>query len=330
MRDIFFYCCGVAENEGRFTPKRFTDKQFDALGELSEMYERFGRCSAGVVMKFITASEVISFKYRVSGFYTSVGSFDVYENGVLYENITFEPVEAERTFSYDRQTKGKALIEIYLPSNACTEIWDFEAGEYIAAEPEEIKIMFYGDSITQCAYMHSSSLTFASLTGRIKSMGYINRGVGSLYYDASTLDEKDTVKPEYIFVEFGANDVVMRKNKQVVYEDGKVCYYGDDDLPRLRGKINAYLSKLRSIYPEAKVLVMSMLWNKAGGPNLSRAFYERYREEIRLSALSNDCDYVDGRNIIPHLDDCLVPTDRVHLTRLGAAMAAISLSRYID
>lgn len=46
---------------------------------------------------------------------------------------------------------------------------------------------------------------------------YINRGIGSLFYDASYLDDSEGLKPWKVFVEFRGNDLVKHdENNDVV------------------------------------------------------------------------------------------------------------------
>lgn len=325
---LFHGVTDIKYENGRYTPVRFTDKQLKSLAKLDPVYEKFARSSAGVVLKFYTKKDIISFEFEAKIFYTKTGSFDVYENGVLTKSFSLAETDSTGKIEYCKENEGESLIEIYLPNNAGVALWNFDLGEYRTAEEKDTKVMFCGDSITQCAYITTSSLTFANIASRIADAECLNRGVGSLYFDETTLDEDDTADPDIIFVEFGANDVVKRENGKVVFDNDKVVYRCEDDLPEMAETIEKYLKKLKCIYPNAKINVISMLWNMVEAELLDPVFYEKYREDMKIITEKLGLCYIDGRTVIPHLRECLA-ADKIHLSQLGAAMAAQKIYKYI-
>lgn len=325
---LFHGVTNIYVENDRYTPLRFTDKQFKALEKLDPVFEKFARSSAGISLKFYTEKDIIFFEYEASIFYTKTGSFDVYENGVFTKSYSLVEGDSTGKIEYRKENEGESLIEIYLPNNAGTTLWNFELGDYRIVEEKDKKVMFCGDSITQCAYVSTSSLTFANIASRLADVESLNRGVGSLYFNETTLDEDDMTDPDVIFVEFGANDVVKRENGKVVFDGDKVVYRCEDDLPEMAEEIEKYLRKMMHIYPNAKINVISMLWNMVEAELLDPVFYEKYRAEMKRITEKFGLCYIDGRTLIPHLSECLVG-DKIHLSQLGASMAAHTIYKYI-
>lgn len=325
MKEFFHGAYDVVRRDGAWIPTRFTASQLLSLEALHPMYERFGRCAAGVSLAFTASAPEIDFSWTLSGMYTRTGGFDVYENGVLVHTEPLPPEPASGRFTYRKESPGDTLLEIFLPAYAECALSEPSFGD---AKPvlEDGKpfFLFYGDSITQSAYTLTTSLAFPTMVSRMAGARYLNRGVGSLYFDESTLDPDDTCRPDAIFVEYGANDLVRRENREVVYIDGQPQFYGMSDLPRLLAKADAYLTKLRAIYPYAKVYVLSTPWAANPGPEERRAVQESYREGLRALAAKHAVRYIDGRTLTPHLPSCRAE-DGLHLNALGGVMAAQSL-----
>ncbi|MEA4822672.1 MAG: SGNH/GDSL hydrolase family protein [Clostridiaceae bacterium] len=325
MKEFFHGAYDVVHRDGAWIPTRFTTSQLSSLEALHLMYERFGRCAAGVSLALITSALEIGFSWTLSGLYTRTGGFDVYENGVLVHTEPLPPEPASGRFTYRKESPGDTLLEIFLPAYAACALSVPSFGD---AKPlsEDGKpfYLFYGDSITQSAYTPTPSLSFPTLVSRMAGARYINRGIGSLYFDESTLDPDDTCRPDVIFVEYGANDLVRRENREVVYIDGQPQYYGMSDLPHLLGRADAYMAKLRAIYPYAKVYVLSTPWAANPVPEERHTVRESYREGIRaLTAMHTFC-YIDGRTLTPHLPSCRAE-DGLHFNALGGVTAAQSL-----
>ncbi|NMA08282.1 MAG: SGNH/GDSL hydrolase family protein [Clostridiales bacterium] len=325
-RDIFQNVYRVIEQDGTFTPTRFTNRQLAALGALHPNYERFGRCAAGVSLAFYTSSPEVSFDLTTDGFYTRFTGVDFYENGVLMHNLTLPEEPAVTRVSYEKRTAGETLLEIYLPSNARVTLTNLSLGDFRPVDRTRLPlILYYGDSLTQSAYTPTPSLAFPSILARETDTRFVNRGIGSLYFDASTLDPDDGLQPKVVFAEFGGNDLVRRVNHQVVYRDGVAEYYTPAEVPALIDRAEAYLTKLRKIYSGAVIIPITLVWCYTTSP---RADIETVRAEYytQQTALCRRMgfDFIDGSTVIPHLPQFRVE-DGTHFNALGAYAVAASL-----
>lgn len=331
MQKLFQHVLDVYVENGIYCPRRFTEKQTAALTALNPQFGVNARCSTGVSLKCYTAADAVSFSYSLSYSNNHVGGFDVYENGVLFHNELLSGEDtAEARFIYRKETAGEILLEIVLPGGAEAKLWDIDFGAWRAYDvSREPLVLWYGDSITQATGVTTPSLTFAALASRMAEANYINRGIGSLFYDASVLDEDDPVSPDIIMVEFGSNDLVKRgSDKKIVYIDGEAQYCTENDVPELMEYAREYLEKLKSIYPKAKICVMSMLWEyqtEGDSPLRAAAAYHLALEKL-VKELS--LTFIHGLTVMPHLKQCCL-SDRIHLSVIGCMAAAQSLVRYL-
>jgi len=331
LKALFHNVYDVKEENGRFTPVRFTDKAIAALYDLHAIYGAQSHAATGVSVAFCTDADEISFSYEYFPTSLRPSGMDVYENGVMTANIPLPGNECTDVLRYRKETAGTVRIEIFLPNNAKMTLWDFALGSFCFAEPAgENTILFLGDSITQSAYTATPSLSFASLASRTVGAKYINRGIGSLFYAASTLDESDKVKPDLIFCEFGANDFVCRDEKRdVVYENGAAKLYGVDAVPLLIKNAREYLEKLVQIYPDAKICVLSLPWD---GRPYQEAFLEAkkvYNKELFALTKALTIDFLDCLSLTPNHANSHVE-DLIHLNELGGVMAAQGLVKYLN
>ena len=326
MKELFHNACDVICRDGRWTPSRFTPAQLAALDRLHEMYGRLGRCTTGITLKFRTSAEEISFAYELGGFYTSTGGFDVYENDVLCANFPLPSKPYADVFTYRKQSAGETLLEIALPYHAQCTLWDFDLGDYKHVEPASGPfLLFYGDSITQSAYTTTPSVSFPRLLSRLCGGRYLNRGVGSLYFDESTLDPADPCRPDIVFVEFGANDMVKRDaSNNVVFTDGKAEFYTAEKLPWLLSRADAYLAKAAAVYPSARICCMTVLWTTNEAPQWRLDMQEAFRAGVEEICRARHMTCIDGRTLTPHLAQCYAD-DGTHLNALGGALAAQNL-----
>ncbi len=331
IQKLFHHVLDVVQEDGRYRPRRFTQRQTEALAALDPWFGQTSHTASGVSLKCYTAAEAVSFAYSLTYATQRVSGFDVYENGLL---VHHEPLPladmAAAQFVYHKETAGEILLEIVLPSAAQVQLWDLDFGAWRPYDPAgKPLVLWYGDSLTQSTSVANPSLTFASLSSRLAEVEYVNRGIGSLYYEPSVLDEKDPLCPAVILVELGCNDLVKHDaDKRVVYVDGQAQYCGEEDVPALMNTARAYLEKLRRIYPGAKIFVLSPLWTCEDLDESCLRANAAYRLAIEKLTLELGLGFIDGSTLMPHLPQCCVE-DKVHLSLVGSLATAQSLVPYL-
>jgi len=331
MHALFHHNMDVVVENGRYRPRRFTEKQTEALGVLNEWFGRNSRSATGIALKCYTDADTVSFSYKSTFQCTATGGFDIYENGILVKNESIGSENNENGFfSYSKETAGEILLEIVCPSSVELELWNIDFGNWRPYDASGDKLVLWlGDSITQATAVTTPSLNFPAYASRLANMNYVNRGIGSLFYDETTLDENDPLDPDIIMVEFGANDLVMHgPDKQLVFVDGEVQFWSKDDVPMLMGTARAYLEKLKKIFPKAKIYVMSMLWACQDWSELRIEANKAYHPALEALVKELGLRFIPGLDLMPHLEMCCI-ADRIHLSTVGCMAAAQSLAKYL-
>lgn len=329
MKALFHHACRVEEEGGKYRPYRFTEAQLSALGKILPAFEKNGRCAAGISLKFETEAEEIAFSYEYTVFYTQTGGFDVYENGVLVESLALPQHSENGRFCYRKRAAGRVAFEIYLPANAEMTLWDFALGAWAPIAPQKKQILFYGDSLTQSAYTTTPSLSFVPLCARMLDADHLNRGIGSLFYDASYLVAEE-IDADTVFVQFGGNDLIARTaSNKVVMAGGEIQYRGEDEVPRLAENARAYLAKLRELFPRARLFVSTRIPHCEVLEGERKRANDAFNRAIRTVAKELGYCLVEGDSLLPHTANCRVE-DGAHLNALGGAMMALELAKKLQ
>lgn len=329
MKKLFHHVTDVLCDNGVYHPIRFTQAQSEALQKIRQAFGDAARCATGVSLCFYTDAPEISFSYRMSCCNGRVNGFDVYENDTLRASLPVDSGETEGVFRYEKQSAGETKMEIFLPSNMEMFLWDLQLGNCRAAEPTGKVTLFYGDSLTQSLYIENPSFSFVSLLSNMESFDYVNRGIGSLYYEDAWLDEKDLVKPDEVFIMYGPNDLVKHDAAgNVVYRDSEAVYCTEEDIPGLIQKADSFLTKTKKIYPEAKLHVITCVYIAAEMDRSRSETQAAYNRALTALCAERGLHCIDGDLLVPHIPDCRV-ADKIHFNELGNTMVAMALSKFL-
>lgn len=330
IQDIFSHASEVKTDGERYIPMRFTQKALKKLGKIQPMFRDTASCSAGISLKFYTDAEEVSFDYKYDILYTRSGGLDIYENGIMSKTINLPMESCIGKFTYTKESDAETLIEIFLPSNGQFALWNFQLGNYRPAPDKGKKlVLYYGDSLTHSAYITQGSLSWVCCVSRMTGTDYINRGIGSLFYDMSYLDDQENLDPYRVFVQFGGNDLVKHdEENKVVFIDGEPQFCDCKDIPKLEQNARKYLAKLKEIYPEAEVFVISKI---SGLDPISeeRLEVERmYNKVLENVAFDLRINFIDSRTIITPTDGYYV-ADNIHYNIEGNAAFAEGILPYM-
>ncbi len=319
---LFHHACTVEKTDGVWIPRRFSREQIDRLTEFSQFYGDAARCAAGISLRFVTDAREISFRYRYTVLYTKFGGFDVYENGQLRKNIPLPEESATGIFTYRRETAGTvgtAELEIFLPANAELALYDVSLGNFSVCPPtDEPRVLFYGDSLTQSAYTQTPSLSFPTVASRLSGCDYINRGIGSLFYNETYLIDADTQSPDTVVVFLGGNDLVCHdENNRARIVDGRAVWHTVDDIPMLIEKAERYLEKMRMLYPLARIIVITSPVDEKADNGDRGITAQTYASALCSLVRNMGLTLVRGNALCPQEQDCYV-SDGVHFNARGA------------
>lgn len=301
-------CCGIYRIGGRTGFSRFTAEQLRYYTERSADDFVRSHSPAGIYLECTTDAPEIAFTYRVykeKGFYRTQSGFDIWENGVLTAGFSLDLTGNETEIRYTRQQKTPSVIRITFPNGVIVLPDHFTLGNAVPTEQKPEKILFYGDSLTQSAYMANPSLSWhVPLCRWMDAEGY-NRGIGSMIYDAASLPTDTDSIPETIFVEYGGNDL-----------------YRIPDTDKALAQAEAYLQKLHRLYPQAKTYVITPdLGPRIGGTAEKWAREDGYCASLTGIARSFGMIPLSGRELIPPMP-VLYFEDMTHFNEGGSAVFA--------
>lgn len=288
MRDfqnIFHNCLDVLVENNTYFPIRFTDKlfQFYKSTGVAQFPERAVQ-TAGITLEFYTTQEEISFTFFFTCFARNWITFDVYENDVFMETLHFDDRILESRFCYKKRSSGECKIVIYMPATADTHFKDFDLGNYRPVEAPSTKYLALGCSITQGMEAVSPSITYANIVKHHFDAQILNLGIGGFIYDPDSLDENLPYNPDIITVAYGTNDTAS-----------------DSSVEEITTKTSMYMEKLKSIYPDKTVHVITPVWRKEWDDNT--AFCQKameVRNMIASKAFNQHFHVIDGRYAVPH------------------------------
>ncbi len=306
----------IEKTDGVFTFHRFEKWQKDAYLAAGEE-DFYHRCdnTAGVRMAFSTSATALSFDYRFGTRARDLGFFDVYENGAMIAHVGEKPVTKELLHADVALGEGEKTVEIYFPWSAAVELSDFEIdGDALTPVYRSHFAIHFGDSITQGFDAEYPSLSYASRLGRMLDLDAVNKAIGGdTFCPEILLTEKEALDPEYITVAYGTNDW----SHGATHES-------------LRDSCRQFCSRLRSLYPAAKIFVVSPIWRyDSQKPTVYNAPAWTVHEAIAEAVEEiENLVLIRGWDLVPHLVE-FYSDAYLHPNDLGFATYAENLAKEI-
>lgn len=307
LRGVF----GFYDNNGMTIPTRFTPEQLKFYE--NSFPERYPAALglAGIVLEFKTDAEEISFVYSTGDTYVTNSGIDIYEDGVFQENLTVEEKKSNIRVTYTRKCKNASEIKIYFPAGVAFYPSNFCLGNATPLPKKEKNILFYGDSITQSAYIPTRSICWCEFVADSLNANYINRGVGSFVAHPGSLPSEPDCSPDYIFVEYGLNDLYLYSLSEAL------------------DMIDEYLKKIKSLYTKSKIYVITPNFTpKDTELDQIRNNIDEYCEKLAAIAQKYNLNIIHGNKLIPDLN-VMFWSDHVHLSEAGAAVFAHNVVKYM-
>ena len=300
-------CCGTYDLDGCTGFSRFTPDQLAYYGSRSDMDFVRSHAPAGIYLECVTDEPEISLTYRLygdRGWYVMNSGIDVEENGVFAAHFSVDPAEKGNvTVSYVRKHREPSVIRIWFPNGCVFLPIQFRPGNAQPTPLRETEILFYGDSVTQSAYIPNPSLSwFVPVAERLDS-GYLNRGIGSMIFDCASLPSETDCRPEKIFIEYGGNDL------------GKIP---DNDTALAAAE--AWLDRLCVLYPDAAKYTILPDFFPEESENILRRL-DGYCRELTALCRARGIAVFSGKPLIPALP-ALFCGDHVHFNEAGSAVFA--------
>ena len=315
LKTIFRHCTRVMEQDGVYTPVRFSDERLRVYREEKPECP-YACCPVGMSMEFKTDAEKISFSYRMTKIYYPVIVFDIYENG-LFMRAVREPDGSESgTVEYTLQTPG-AVVEIFFPIGADVTFFDIRIGKFTTvSHAHEPKLLVLGDSISQGLFGVNPSVSVIPLLARHYGYDYLNLSVGGEVFRPDLVEPELAFAPDRILVELGTNDLVFVQ-----------------DIHKIRKNIDAFFAELKRRFPNTPVTVVSPFWQivfAEGTDEMDGKLRTTLLigEHARKVAAEYGHTALDGIQLSPHEQEFF--SDHAHPSDKGFAYLALELIRRLD
>ena len=230
-----------------------------------------------------------------------MGYFDIYTDGAMIAHVGGENESKGRVKV--SLGKGEKKLEIYFPWSKRSSIKDFTLDDSAKIKPlkRRLKLLAYGDSITQGYIAEYPSLTYISRLASMLDADVLNKGIGGDCFSDRIISSPDDFKPDIITVAYGSND------------------WGMSDPQDAAKAVRRFLSRLRSAYPDAKIFVITPIWRADFEKQTQFSFGTDGMDGfIRENAKGiYDIIFINGWNMVPHLpeffsDGFLHPNDLGH------------------
>ena len=319
-KQMFNNCIDVEINDGVYYPVRFSPKQFEFYRNHSEFVHIRALCTADIYFEFSTASETVSFSCTLDNFVRKFSSFDIYENDEFIENIPFPGCPETVEILYNKRRPGISKISVYLPYHCRAGISNLNAEITPVSETsaKKLKILAYGDSITQGMFAEYPSFTYPSLISKHFNAGLINQGVGGMPFKKDSLDAELNYKPDIITVAFGTIDLSETSNYDEIITDMREYIR---ELKRISGKSRVYIiSTLNS--PTLKLrLEKRNILNR-------EEWFKPFSDELKDACEETGLNFINGSYLAPNLPEFYVSDG--HPNAQGFLTYALNLVKHIN
>ncbi len=279
----------------RIRLRRMTETMEKAFVAMSSGHANEVCCSTDCRLDFHTDSRHLRVDFAVDFIRTNThAKYEIFVNDVPY--LFLRETGNQHTLCLDLP-QGDKHVTICLPSHNVGYFRNvfLDEGSYARPHVFDKKILFIGDSITQGYTATHDAQSYSYLVARYFNASSLNWGVGGAKFYVSTLESTD-FDPDIVSVAYGTND----------YED-----YTKETFER---NCNAFLDKLKELYGNKQVFVITPIWRADGEVVRASGTHAQCCQCIAKAAAERGFTVVDGYQIFPHTteyfqDGLLHPND---------------------
>lgn len=307
VHNVLSYSFG---DNGSLQLHRFTQQQRQTYALESPDWTAKTHSSASVTFDFITDSDYLTLKFDLfPGSSQKWGAIDLYVDGVFYANRYASDLSIKLAgFSLP---EGQHRVTVYFPWSAQIVINEVHLSDGASVLPVEkpIKLLCFGDSITQGYLSQFASLSYVNQTARALDAEVVNQGIGGYYFNEATIDESLlTYQPDLITVAYGTNDYSRHETAQAYAEQA-----------------GAYIRKLAKLFPDTKIVGILPIYRNDQNHQVRKLYRSYSLDDARqilkklYEALPNG--YVVEETGIPHIPE-VYAADYLHPNELGFSIMA--------
>lgn len=306
------------DENGSLLFHRFTEQQREVYALESQDWTIKTPCSASATFDFITDSDSIALKFDLyPGSSQRLASFDLYIDGVFYANHYSDDLSLKLAgFSLP---EGQHQVTVYFPWSAQTIVNEVHLSDGASIIPVEknLKMLCFGDSITQGYITKFPSLSYVNQTARALNAEVVNQGIGGYYFNEATIDDSIcSYQPDIITVAYGTND-----------------YSRYETVEEFSQHAQSYIQKLAALFPDAKILGILPIYRNDENHQVRKLYRDYTLDDARqllrryYEALPNG--YVLEQTGIPHISQAYAP-DYLHPNEFGFSLMSQGVIRKLQ
>ena len=279
----------VEENgAGEVCLYRFTEKQMALYERVNTgFYEKsFG--TAAVRLEMDTDADTIDLRYRTFAassrrFYY----FDVFVDGVMMKHFGHEDIKEAVSTLHVELPVGAHRVCIYFPNLAAAVIRSLELSDGATFKPvkRDLKLLSFGDSITQGYDAKFSSQSYVNLLADKLGAEVVDQGIGGEIFRPELVDAEMPYTPDIVTVAYGTNDWSGQTRERTVEA------------------ANAFYANVRKTFPHAKIFAITPIWRADNHRVTKVGVFEEGRAIVRDAARAADATVIEGDGMIPHLPE---------------------------
>ncbi len=289
------------EGDGNISFFRFTKAQQELYKSVSptDFYIKTF-ATAGVFLEFTTNSKNLSLCVSVSrGSSRTFFTHTVFVNNEKVDELSGDICDKEnllfsKDFSFENGTK---TIKILFPWSVCSRLVSLKLDDNATVTPtnKNIKLLMFGDSITQGYDAFSPEITYASQVVNNFNAEAINKGIAGERFFPALVENSEDFKPDLITVAYGTND--WKYSTRETFTTACLKFF----------------ENLRSAYPNVKIIALSPIGriDLVKSPNFDKPhrYVNQYIHEVAEKI--DNMVVIDCGDFVPPTKE-LYQTDGVH------------------
>lgn len=296
IKSITLGAAYIEEIDGKTVFHRFTKEQEELYGVVKPEFYNKAHSNSCIRLEFETDSASLFLKshmtQRSSRVYYSQDIFvDGKLAGSLWGKFDELPNSSKSGIAAGRFMLGEAgktkKVAILLPWSYSSDIIELslDDGSFVTPVKKKLKMMLYGDSITQGYNAVHTRNSYASRVAMILDAEARNKGIGAEIFRPALAELKDEdFEPDIITVAYGTNDWAGGVSKELFDQ-----------------RSDGFFGALSRNYPKAKIFALAPIWRADWQDTHTLGEFFEVRDQLRRVADKyENVIFIDGFNFLPH------------------------------
>lgn len=287
---------------------KLTPKQLDYWAGLNEFMRGIAAASTGVHLDFWTDATAVTFTTAAGG------KFELYKNRLMAEQVTEQEPHVITLTLKDAPSDVRNRVTLYLPCHGISGVIqrvELTDGTVCERPTYPVKMLFFGDSITQGWDSHFDTHSWAMRVARFYDAEALIQGVGGSFFATAAQDDVD-FDPDIVFVALGTNDFNWYRNRP-------------DDFER---EMNGYLDRIAKTYAGKTIIAISPVTAHCYTGE-ERERFTLHCRKVLMAEAKRGFTCVDGFTLMPDVGALFLP-DGLHPNAEGFGVYAENLLRQMN